>query len=44
MCFQAFNIRQPDYFIDMSSLNNGIYIVFVEIDNVILKQKIILKK
>lgn len=44
ICHQAFNIKKPDYFIDMKSYVNGIYIISAEIDNQIYTQKIILEK
>jgi hypothetical protein len=44
ICYQSFNIKQPDYTIDMSSYVNGIYIISAEINNQVLTQKIILEK
>lgn len=44
LCYQSFNITQPDYTIDMSSYVNGIYIIYAEINNQVLTQKIILEK
>ncbi len=44
MCYQSFNIRQPDYTIDMSSYANGIYFISVEVNNQVLIKKLILEK
>ncbi len=44
VCFQALNIKQHTYNIDMSSYRDGIYIISVEVGNQILRRKIILEK
>ncbi|MPM42310.1 hypothetical protein SDC9_88975 [bioreactor metagenome] len=44
LCYQVYDIKQPDFVVDISSFVNGIYIISAELENQIITKKIILEK